>query len=142
MKKCPQCNSVFDDSLDYCTNDGTPLVAETFVLPSEASPVDAEEETVIRHEPITIGIPNQNPPPPTEQFTYQAPPVETVIPVVIEKRRNTGKYLLFLVLGLVLGGGLVLAAFLFAVYLSQNNQPPTANTTNPNSAPTVKTTAT
>jgi hypothetical protein len=138
MKRCPQCNSVFDDSLDYCTNDGTPLIEETFVLPSEASPPDAEEITVIHQEPITIDIPNANPPAPTEQFNYQAPATETVIPIVIEKRRNTGKYLLFLVVGLVLGGGLVLAAILSAMYLSQNNPPAAANTKTPNPARNVK----
>ncbi len=146
MKRCPQCNSVFADSLVYCTNDGSPLVEEIFVLPSEASQPDAEEITVIHHDPITIDIPNSSAPAvPTEQFNYQAaPPVETVIPVVIEKRRNTGKYLLFLVLGLVLGGGLVLAAVLFAIYLSLENNPPTTttNTTAPNSAQTPNRTPT
>jgi len=134
MKRCPQCNSVFDDTLDYCTNDGTPLVEETFILPSESSPIEAEEITIIRHEPITIDIPSaQNPVAPTEQFTYAPiPPVETV---VIEKRRNTGKYLLFLVLGSILGGGMVLAAVLFGVYLYQNNPPQTENTATRN-APT------
>ena len=135
MKRCPQCNSVFADSLVYCTNDGMPLIEETFVMPSEASPADAEEDiTVIHQEPITIDIPNAKPPAPTEQISYQTPTGETVIPIVIEKRRNTGKYLLFLALGLVLGGGLVLAAVLFMMYLSQNNQSPTANATNQNSA--------
>lgn len=137
MKRCPQCNSVFDDSLVYCTNDGTPLLDETFVLPSEASPIDTEEETVIHHEPITIDIPNPNPPPaPTEQFNYQQPPV--VETIIVEKpRRNAGKYLLFLVLGLILGGGVVLAAVLFAMYLqSQNNDQPVVNSSTPNSAPT------
>jgi hypothetical protein len=138
MKRCPQCNSVFDDSLVYCTNDGTPLDQETFVLPSENMPAAEEEEiTVIHHDPITVDIPNSTPPAaPTEQFTYQTPNGETVIPVVIEKRRSTGKYLLFLVLGLILGGGLVLAAVLFAIFLSQrSDQSPIANTTNQNSAP-------
>ena len=136
MKRCPQCNSVFDDSLVYCTNDGTPLVDETFVLPSEASADEAEEPTIVRHPPVTIEIPNASAPAPTEQITYQIPTGETVIPVVIEKRRHTGKYLLFLVLGLVLGGGLVLATILFAMYLSQKNTSPTVNVTAPNSAPT------
>lgn len=134
MKRCPQCNSVFDDTLDYCTNDGTPLLEETFILPSENSPVDAEEITVIHHEPITIDIPNPNPPP-TEQFNYQIPPTENVIPVIVEKSPTTGKYLLFLVLGLLLGGGLVLAAVLFGVYLYQNKTPQPENTANRN-APT------
>lgn len=142
MKRCPQCNSVFDDSLDYCTNDGTALIEETFVLPSQASPMDAEEQTVIRHEPLTINIPNQRQPAPTEQFNYQIPPTETVIPVVIEKPRNTGKYMLFLVLGLVLGGLLVLATVLFSMYLFQETPPQTANTATPNSTQTPKPTAT
>jgi len=125
---------VFDDTLDYCTNDGTPLLEETFILPSENSPVDAEEITVIRHEPITIDIPNPNLPiAPTEQLN--SPPIPSVETVVIEKRRNTGKYLLFLVLGLILGGGLVLAAVLFGVYLYQNRTPPSETTAN-RTAPT------
>jgi len=146
MKRCPQCNSVFDDALDYCTNDGTPLAQETFVLPSENSPVDDEEITVIHHDPITIDIPNQSPAAPTEQFNYAVSPAETVVPVVIEKPRNTGKYVMFLVLGLILGGGLVLAAVLFGVYLYQNKTPQTEITVNrnapTNSAPNIKTTPT
>jgi hypothetical protein len=135
MKRCPQCNSVFDDSLVYCTNDGTPLTDETFVLPSEAS--EAEEEiTVIHHDPITIDIPSQSvqqtAPAPTEQFSYQSPPAENVIPVIIEKPRNTAKYLLFLVLGLILGGGLVLAAGLFGIYLYQNRTAAVSNSAAPN----------
>ena len=147
MKRCPQCNSVFDDSLIYCTNDGSVLTQETFVMPSETSTTldEPEEITVIHrdpiaHEPITIDIPNPNPPPiPTEQLNYQMPPTaENVIPIVIEKPRNTVKYVLFLVLGLVLGGGLVLAAILFSMYLSQRETPPTVNTTIVNTAPTSK----
>lgn len=142
MKRCPQCNSVFDDSLDFCTEDGTPLAQETFVLPSEVSPPD-EEITVVRGDAITVDIPNPNPPPiPTEQLNYQMPVTENVIPVVIEKRRNTAKYLLFLFLGLVLGGALVLAAVLFSMYLSQNDSPQTANTANRNSEPTPSRTPT
>jgi len=133
MKRCPQCNSVFDDTQIYCTNDGTVLIEETFVLPSENSPLDAEEETVIRHAPVTIEIPNENAPAPTAQFNYQIPPSENVVPVVIEKRRNTGKYLLFLVIGLVLGGGLFLATVVFAMFLFQNQTSQTADRNNRNS---------
>lgn len=152
MKRCPQCNSVFDDSLVYCTNDGSVLAPETFVMPSETStpPIadDTEEITVIHrepvnYEPITIDIPNPNPPPiPAEQLNYQTPPAEHVIPVVIEKPRNTAKYLLFLVLGLILGGGLVLAAILFSMFLSQRDAQQNTANTNRNSSlstPTAKT---
>jgi Bacterial SH3 domain len=143
MKKCPQCHSVFDAALVYCTNDGTPLVEETFVMPSESSPSDAEEITVIHHDPITIDIPNPNAPAPTEAFTYQPPPpTENVVPIIVEKRRNTGKYLLFLILGLLLGSSLVLAGVLFVMYLNQNKTTQTNVTVNKNStsnaAPKVK----
>ena len=144
MKRCPQCNSVFDDTLIYCTNDGTPLVNEGFVLPSESSPIDAEEVTVIHHEPININIPNE--PAPTEAFTYQPLPTENVVPVIIEKRRNTGKYLLFLILGLLLGSSLVLAGVLFVTYLNRNKTTQTNVTINKNttsnSTPKVKETTT
>lgn len=152
MKRCPQCNSVFDDSLIYCTNDGSVLTPEPFVMPSETSTTadEPEEITVIHrepiaHEPITIDIPNPNPPPiPPEQLNYQTPPAENVIPIVIEKPRNTAKYMLFLVLGLVLGGGLVLAAILFSMFLSQRDAVQTANfpTPIPTTSPAAKTTPT
>jgi hypothetical protein len=146
MKRCPQCNSVFDDALIYCTNDGTPLIEENFVLPSESSPNDDEEITVIHHDPITVDIPaqtsNQNPPAPTEAFTYQTPPQTNVVPVVIEKPRSSWKNLLFLLIGLILGGVLVLAAVVVGLFLYQSKQTPAANAANRNSpvnsAPTAK----
>ncbi len=143
MKRCPQCNSVFDDSLVYCTNDGAPLAQETFILPSEVSPLDAEEETVIHHAPITIDIPNQTAPAPTEAFNYQAPPTN-VVPVIIEKPRSSRKNLLFLVIGIILGGGLVLAAVLLGIFLYQNKTTANSATRTPpaNSAQNTKSTPT
>jgi Bacterial SH3 domain len=121
MKRCPQCNRVFEDSLDYCTDDGIALVDENFVLPSEASPIEAEAETVIHHEPITINIPNSRETS-SEQSNQQITPSEQVIPIIIEKPGNTGKYFLFLVIGLILGGVLVLGAvFLIYTQLSRSN---------------------
>ena len=135
MKRCPQCNSVFDDSLVYCTNDGAALLEEGFVLPSENLPTDAEEEiTVIRHDPITIDIPNPHAAIAPEQFSYQAAAADNIVPVIVEKRRNTGKYLLFLFLGLILGGGAVLALALFGVFLYQNRAASNTAPTNRNSA--------
>ncbi len=132
MKRCPQCNSVFDDSLVYCTNDGTPLIQETFVLPSEASQMDAEEETIIHHAPVNINIPR--PPAPTEAFNYQIPPTSNIVPVINQKPRSSWKNLLFLVIGLLLGGGLVLGAVVLGLFLYQSKPAPTANTATRNSA--------
>lgn len=131
MKRCPRCNSVFQDTLVYCTNDGTPLIEENFVLPSENVP-DQEEETLIRHEPLTIEIPSA--PAPTAQFGYEIPPTGNVVPVVVERPRSAGRNMLFLISGLVIGGGLVLAAVLFGLFLYQSQN--SANHTNQNSSVT------
>lgn len=133
MKKCPQCNKVFEDSLSFCTHDGTPLIAENFAPPSEFADND-EEETVIHHEPIVIDF--STPQPPIAEAIHQTPP-PVVAPIVIEKRRNIGKYLIFLILGLFLGGGLVLAALLLAQRIFQGNNPQTGGGTNVNSANTA-----
>lgn len=104
MKKCPQCNNVYTDETQYCLNDGAVLVEENFPLPTEIEP---EEDTIIRHDPIIVDFARQNDVP-TEAFNYQtAPPNQPTI--IVERQRNTGKYLLFLIIGLLLGGGLVLA---------------------------------
>ena len=56
MKICPQCNQSYnDESLNYCLNDGTSLVATesqpTVVMPSSAAPVT----TVMRPDPSPKG---------------------------------------------------------------------------------------
>ncbi len=132
MKKCPQCNTVFDDVLIYCTKDGMPLIEENLVLPSELSP-DYEEETLINRDSITINIPATEKP--TEEFN-QLPPTEQVVPIVIETQRNTGKYVLFLIAGLILGGGLVLGTLGFIWFLNQRNSVQTDTSNNRNSAQT------
>ncbi len=118
MKRCPQCNTVFGDEVLYCANDGTALVEEFFSLPSES---DFEDETIIRREPIYVDLSNKNNPPninpPVQQY---APPVEDVI-VRVPAKNNTGKYAIFLLLGLLLGGGLVLATLLLTRNSANNN---------------------
>ena len=54
MKRCPQCNKVYENDVSYCLDDGSGLVTETFVLPSEGS--DFEAETIIRHDPIVVDL--------------------------------------------------------------------------------------
>ncbi len=107
MKKCPQCNSVYGDENLYCLNDGTVLVEESFSLPSSAD--DFEAETIIRHKPVTVDLSNENIPP--EPIIYQPPPIETVVIKQPANRRNAA---IFLILGLLLGGALVLATLILA----------------------------
>ncbi len=123
MKRCPQCSTVFGDELVYCPNDGAALLKESFVLPSES---DFEDETIIRREPIFVDLSNKNaaPNPPAPQF---APPVEDVI-VRVPPKNNGAKYALFLLIGLLLGGGLVLATLLLTRNSASENTNSNLNT--------------
>jgi hypothetical protein len=119
MKRCPQCNSVFNDTQDFCTSDGSTLVEEHFVLPSEASPADTEEETVVHHEPIRIEIPNTALPAETPE--NQLPPTARVVPVIIEKKRSPVNYFFVLMIGLILGGALVLGILALLLFQNRNS---------------------
>lgn len=105
MKRCPQCNTVFSDENIYCLNDGTVLVEENFALLSEAD--DFEAETIIRNDPVVIDLSDRK----TEPIIQRTTPVETIVVKQPAKSRNAA---IFLVLGLILGGGLVLATLLLA----------------------------
>lgn len=105
MKRCPQCDTIYSDETQFCLNDGAVLVDEIAV--------DDDEDTIIRHHPITVDIP-------AAQTHYQTAPVANQPTIIVEKQRNTGKYLLFLIAGLLLGGGLVLATLLVARVLNRD----------------------
>jgi hypothetical protein len=72
MKRCPTCNSTFDDEhLSYCTNDGTVLVQD------EASTrLEFQETAILGEPPPTVVMP---PPRPTE-YVGQAQNVPTPPP--------------------------------------------------------------
>ncbi|HEX8370424.1 MAG TPA: SH3 domain-containing protein [Pyrinomonadaceae bacterium] len=127
MKRCPQCNNLYPDETQYCLNDGQLLISERLPLPSELS-VDDEEVTVIRHEPIVVDLSaaaaNE---PKTETLPYQNPPPVEKIPV--RTKSNFGKYLVFLITGLLLGGGLVLATLFLSRSFYQNNAAANTKTT-------------
>src|SRR4051812_37170398 len=108
MKKCPQCNTVYSDEVVYCLNDGTALTEESFSLPSESS--QDEPETLVRNQPIVIDFASQNeqpqPPPPAPTVNYQIPPApENVVVVPVSPAATTRNYAIFLILGLLIGGG-------------------------------------
>lgn len=119
MKVCPQCNSVYSDDIAYCSNDGGVLVEENLPLPTEIA--DAEAETVIRRrEPVTIEIDDQSPAKPVG-INYAASSSRQT-PVVVEKTSGSKFYALFLLVGLLLGGSLVLATLLAAKYINFTNE--------------------
>jgi hypothetical protein len=125
MKRCPRCNTLYEDSIRYCLNDGSPLVEGSFSLPS-----DDEQETVVRHGPIAVDVMPPGPAP-----TAPDPGVEAGKP---KRRGGFG----FLLAGLFIGGGLVLIATLLvgiAVQLkeeSANNKPVSTPTPTPKPTPT------
>jgi hypothetical protein len=122
MKKCPQCLNLFPDETQYCLNDGQPLISEVLPLPSEVGYGD-EEETIIRHEPIVVDLSAMNAPPPAP------PPVENVTIIrPVQPKSNVGKYLAFLIIGLLLGGALVLVTLLLTRSFYQNNDSNNAGT--------------
>ncbi len=100
MKKCPQCNNSYGDENLFCLNDGTPLTAElrptmafNHHLPetkdlSFVVDLAQNEETPTQVVPL---LPIINPPQPTQ------------------KTSGAKNYLIALLLGLLIGGGLVLA---------------------------------
>lgn len=113
MKRCPQCNRVFENDSAFCPHDAAALVAENFSLPSATEP-DFEDATVIRREPIIVDL--------SKQKTVAYKPVEQPIPpstpenlvVEIPSKNNSKNAAIYLALGLLLGGILVLATLIFA----------------------------
>ena len=108
MKRCPQCSSVFEDNVSFCANDGATLIDEHFVLPSE----QIEEDTIIRTNPIIVNLENEERIP--NQISQVEPQAENIIVVPAQNASANRNYLLFLVVGLLIGGFLVLAALMFS----------------------------
>ena len=149
MKRCPNCQTTYaDDSLQFCLQDGTPLVG----IPNQ-NPADyfnTESETVVspkRVEPIRFE-------PPSSYQTNDANRQPTNEPVVVEKhekkKSNTAAIVTLSVLGtillLALGG---LGAWLYfsnkktqvavGVNTAPQNRPSNANAANQNTNANVAT---
>ncbi len=108
---------VYGDEVVYCLNDGAAVIEETFPPPRADDSI--EEETVIRHEPIIVDLgANAEPQNPT---IYQVSPASENVVVIPAKRVSPNKnYLIFLIIGLVLGGSLVLGTLLLSKTFFQN----------------------
>lgn len=57
MKKCPNCQKEFADTMSFCQTDGTPLVDAV----EESQPEDPLKTTVVRQEDIASSIPPSDP---------------------------------------------------------------------------------
>src|SRR5258705_9663505 len=83
MKRCPSCNRTYTDtSLNFCLEDGTPLVADAPPVDPNAtirysSPRDtAEPPPTEIYRPETPQPRHPAPPPPSPQWSPMAPPVQ------------------------------------------------------------------
>ncbi len=127
MKVCPNCRTEYtDDGLQYCLQDGTPLVNSQNRSPD----FNAETETVIsprKVEPIRFDPPSS--------FQNSRTNRETDQPLIVErepKRSNMATVVVLSVLGTILVLGLVGAGAWF--YL--NNKKTVASVNNNSAAPT------
>jgi hypothetical protein len=158
MKRCPKCNTVFEDEMTFCKEDGTPLLNDSMPLPSDLTPEDhdeGEQETVLRYKPINFDISNPgrsssakqtppspvpaNQPPVNPSAPNQGNSVPPPIPPTIKKGGGCFRYSLILILGLLIGGGgvLVILGIGFVYYNDrlQINNPPGATKTKENTPP-------
>ena len=100
MKKCPQCNNSYGDENLFCLDDGTPLTAE--LQPTVAFNHHLQNT---KGQSFVVNI-GQNEETPTQ--VVPLPPINNPS----QPTQNTSgakNYLIVLLLGLLIGGGLVLA---------------------------------
>lgn len=126
MKRCPSCNRNYtDETLLYCLEDGTPLVADQTTAPTLMMP--AEPPPTIAYDTGRVTTPTVPPawttttPPPT------APPQQ-------QKRKVWPWVLGVLVVLLIFGGGLIAAVFwMVSSGLNDNTNSNTNRVVNANS---------
>lgn len=95
MKRCPTCNRTFDDPINFCLTDGTPLVAEAPAPPPQPTPSFAQPTAPIQSVPTA----NWQPPPGGSYGQQFQPPQQG--------KRKVWPWVLGIV-GLLLVGGVVL----------------------------------
>ena len=107
MKRCPQCDQVFENDDEFCPHDAARLVAENFALPSNET--DFEAETVVRREPFVVDLSEGG----GRENVIQPTPVESVV-VNPAPKNDSKNAAIYLALGLLLGAILVLATLILA----------------------------
>ena len=125
MKRCPSCNRNYaDETLLYCLEDGTPLVADQTTAPTLMMP--AEPPPTIAYDTARVTAPTAPP-----SWAPTAPP--TTMPPQQQKRKVWPWVLAGLVLLLVFGGGLIGVALWIVSSGSNDNANSNTNRVNANS---------
>jgi hypothetical protein len=100
MRRCPQCQQVYDDETNFCLSDGT-----TLVTVSGSFTTESETPTVVRHTPAPT-VYSQAQPPPSYGNAPFIPPVSSAPP---ESNKSNTLLIAALVglIALVVGGAIV-----------------------------------
>src|SRR5262245_9479677 len=137
MKRCPSCNrSYTDPSLNFCLEDGTPLVVDapppadpnaTMRYPSARETAEPPPTEIYRPDTVISQAPSPTPPPPAPQQQWQ--PMPTAAP---RKKSNAIWWILGGLVALaIIGVGLVVMIIAIAS-MSVTDTNRNTNTTNTN----------
>lgn len=130
MKVCPQCNAEFDDKVNFCLNDGTPLPSSSQRdIPTENFPAPIVENSSVEPQP-TVGHTT----PPTdagEEPTVTQQPVQAAQPAPPRKRSSA---ILWVLLAVGLAGIFVIVLGVAGVLYYMVYRQPEVARTNSNSA--------
>ena len=122
MRRCPQCQQVYDDETNFCLTDGT-----TLVTVSGSFTTESEMPTVVRQAPAPT-VYSQSQPPPSYGNAPFIPPVN---PAPIESNKSNALLIAALVglLALVVGGAIV-GLVIYGLNSSNNKNTNVAGNTN------------
>jgi hypothetical protein len=149
MKRCPNCNRTFTDvSLNFCLEDGTPLVNDTGLDPGATlrytdSPDRYTDSPEIVPPPTEIYTPRTTEPTSRPSSRYQAPPTvranqanqwSPLPPMPPKKHSNAVWWILGgIVVAGIIGVGVVVILLALSSIGSNSNENTNANTRNSNS---------
>ncbi|HWN07772.1 MAG TPA: hypothetical protein VNO50_00535 [Pyrinomonadaceae bacterium] len=136
MKRCPSCNRTFTDvSLNFCLEDGTPLIHDTGLDPGATLRYTESRET---HPPVTEIYPSTPPQTQRAPVRYETPPARNaqpdqwspLPPMPPQKKSNAVWWILggILVAGVVVVGVAVMLLALASMGSNNNANNRNANT--------------
>jgi len=106
MKRCPTCHRTFEDPLNFCLTDGTPLVPDAPAQPQPPPPPSYAQPTApIRNTPTTNW--SQQPGPTTYGQQFQQPQA---------KKRKVWPWVLGVVGLLLVGGVMIIGGIAYVGY--------------------------
>lgn len=138
MKYCPNCQNNYPDELQFCVNDGTPLVE--FAEQGEATLFMPETETVAAPRRIEQVVPLDVPSSSAQNWRQNEPPNFATATPETDKPTNMAKIIALTILGMLALFGIAVGAWAYLkndkreIAVNINSQPVNraANTTNKN----------